>query len=385
MRKTPQTPSRPARFIMFEEYIAFARRNKIRALVTLICISVCAFGIWCLSAALTAADTVLDRELEQMGFGGVIISGKSGSAVSAALAQDISQLDSVLQALPIIYVKATDERGNSLLLWGVWEDNSSLLSVDMRSGRAIDADDVAGAARVCLTDSGTAAQQLLRVEINDMLMEFECIGQADLGAGLVRTLAGSDCEQIICVPATFLAALEPQAGYKLMSVKVVPNADYETIKQQLNVLLGDGFRITDLSTQRDSLERVLGAVELALSAVAAITVIVCAGAVMTALCSYVAENTRIIGIKRALGGRRFDIASEYIALAAGLSGVCALPGTILGMLLSGAVCKRLNIAAPGFGSAILLICGAALFGAVCGLYPAVHAAQLDPAQALRSD
>jgi putative ABC transport system permease protein len=122
------------------------------------------------------------------------------------------------------------------------------------------------------------------------------------------------------------------------------------------------------------------------TALPAIGLIVGALVIMNIMLVAVAERTREIGIRKALGATRGNILSQFLIEAATLSVIGAAIGIAGGIGLAKIVQATTPLPAAvalwSIGAALLLGAGV---GIVAGVYPASRAARLDPIAALRQE
>jgi putative ABC transport system permease protein len=125
---------------------------------------------------------------------------------------------------------------------------------------------------------------------------------------------------------------------------------------------------------------------LVLGAIAGVSLVVGGIGIMNIMLATVTERTQEIGIRRALGAKRRDIAAQFLVETIILS--CG--GGVLGVFVGIAGAYLLTWAAElpvviRLWSPILAFGVSVFVGLVSGIYPARRAARLDPVEALRHE
>jgi putative ABC transport system permease protein len=121
-------------------------------------------------------------------------------------------------------------------------------------------------------------------------------------------------------------------------------------------------------------------------ALPAIGLIVGAIVIMNIMLVAVAERTREIGVRKALGARRRDILGQFLVESMTLSVIGAIAGIIAGFGVAEAVKAASPLPATvALWSVIVAVTVGAGVGIISGVYPASRAARLDPVVALRQE
>jgi len=139
----------------------------------------------------------------------------------------------------------------------------------------------------------------------------------------------------------------------------------------------------EILRQREQAQRVFNVVT---GAVATISLLVGGIGIMNIMLASVAERTREVGLRRALGARRRDVAAQFLVESSLLTVVGGAIGSALGLV--GSFLIQRFAGWPTAVHPLMLVVAllvALLVGVGFGYYPAWHASQLEPMAALRRE
>jgi len=147
----------------------------------------------------------------------------------------------------------------------------------------------------------------------------------------------------------------------------------------------DDFSISTPDQIIQQFDKITGLVGLVAIAISALGLLVGGIGVMNIMLVSVTERTREIGVRKALGARRFDIVGQFLFEAMALTGLGGTLGIIVAVLITlliGALVPALPSSVPTWAvvAAFTVSCAVGLF---FGVWPAVKASRLDPVEALR--
>jgi putative ABC transport system permease protein len=145
------------------------------------------------------------------------------------------------------------------------------------------------------------------------------------------------------------------------------------------------FAVQNQNDTLSALSAVTATFTLLLGAIGGISLLVGGIGIMNIMLVSVNERTREIGIRKAVGGRRRDILSQFLIEAITLTGTGGLLGIVLGWAIT-VVVKQIQSGVPIAitpGTVAVAVGVSVAIGVIFGLYPAMRAARLHPIEALR--
>ncbi len=146
----------------------------------------------------------------------------------------------------------------------------------------------------------------------------------------------------------------------------------------------DNFSIQTSQQIVEQFHQIIGATAIVMVVLSSIGLLVGGVGVMNIMLVSVTERTREIGVRKAIGARRSDIAWQFLFEAMTLTG----SGGVIGVLVFGSVAmliphfSTMKASVPVWAVAAGLAVSVGV-GLIFGVWPAMKAARLDPVDALR--
>jgi putative ABC transport system permease protein len=191
------------------------------------------------------------------------------------------------------------------------------------------------------------------------------------------------------LPAAVKQSVDPHKLATSFVVYVKPGKNPDVIARLINHELPDlkASGPTEFITQIVASLSTLNAIIIG---IAMISLMVGGLSVINTMTMAVSERTREIGIRKAIGASNGAIMRQFIAEAAIIGMTGGLTGLVLGWMFTSVVNAAMEVSGtPLFLVTTRLAVGSVLFatvlGVFSGLYPAWHAANLNPVEALRHE
>ena len=149
------------------------------------------------------------------------------------------------------------------------------------------------------------------------------------------------------------------------------------------------FTVRSMTDAINILSTVTNALRLFLTAMAAISLIVGGIGILNIMLATVAERTREIGLRKAVGATNGFIMRQFLLEAGALTFLGGVVGIIIGVIISFLISLLMRYLGFDWAfvvslwSLFLAVGVSILTGVIFGLYPALKASRLDPIEALR--
>jgi putative ABC transport system permease protein len=387
---------------------------KLRATLTLIGILVGVAGLVLIDAYGQATRVAMDTMFGSAGATLVTIdyTPPTSSGVIASSSQStLSPRDvQALQRVPHVTAASGRVMGSQQLVagsnnftsmvWGGGPVIQSVQNLSLRSGRFYTQQDDASGAAVAVI-SQTAADKLFPG--TDPVGQQLRIGNVDFQViGVLRaqgmTPAGHDLDEIVYVPlGSSQQRLFGKEGFDNILVQVDAQANVAGAETAINQVLSQNhrlgvgqpadFTVKSFAENIDAAARAIATINLVLDVIVGVALLIGGVGIANVMLASVAQRTREIGLRMAVGARSTDVQLQFLLEAATLSLVGGVLGVGLGFGLWWLILQMPMVAGlslwPSVGGVVLAVVAALVVGLVFGFYPARRAARLDPVEALR--
>ena len=149
------------------------------------------------------------------------------------------------------------------------------------------------------------------------------------------------------------------------------------------------FTVRNIADAVTLLSTITDALRLFLTAMAAISLVVGGVGILNIMLATVAERTREIGLRKAVGANNKSIMYQFLLEAGCLTFLGGILGIIIGIIISYLISLLMHYLGyewaflVSISSVILAVGVSILTGVIFGLYPALKASRLNPIDALR--
>ena len=365
--------------------------NKMRSFLTMLGIIIGVMSVVVLVSIVQSTTNSVSSAIASMGSDLITVSVTDEDVVlDAEDYMPLEQYSAISGVAPYLTVSSTARSGSnytSVSAIGVTGEYMDVAGRDLESGRAIATSDLDW--RTYTAVIGTEVAGELYEGYDVIGKTFTMSGHTFTIVGLL-TESGSSTDSQILIPLTTAQRISDSTSIsncyvQASSTNSVSQAQSLTEQQMLS-LTGDedSYDVYNMSEILDTMDDVMSTLSLMLGGIAAISLLVGGIGIMNIMLVSVAERTREIGIRKAIGARRSHIMMQFLIEACVLSilgGLIGLGLSALGLQIYGLIADTTIsmewVAAMGS----LLFC--VIIGVAFGSYPAAKASKMTPIDALQ--
>ena len=311
------------------------------------------------------------------------------------------EIDGLHAIVPSVEGSASLQRGKTTVdasYTGTSAEFNEGFNWPVLGGRPLNADDLRLARKVCLL--GDDVYATLFQGANPLGKEILLNGDRYVVVGVLdeRVRFGRSEGNIVLVPyTTAQKRLRGEDHFSELTLFVEDLDAVERVVAAVRRVLrrhhehGDDFRIETSQGEIDDANEFFRVLQQVGGGIAGISLLVGGIGIMNILLVSVAERTREIGIRKALGAKPRHILGQFLAESVVLSMVGGLLGILSGLGLGLGAAFVIQQLAPGAPFTSIVSAESVLWavgfssavGIFFGVYPAFRAARLDPVEALR--
>ena len=398
------------------------KSNKMRAILTMLGIII---GIAAVIGILTVGDGLsgaITGTMSSFGASNITISLRQSDRDAPAMTEEDLISMEMLQEMRSRYgheiatISLTQSVGSGQVKDGRLYANVSISGVnaeyftanetELLAGRFLKDRDEEGSRMICVVSDklvnnlfGGDLQAALGSELNVQWyqenLRFHIVGVYEYEASMfmISTASERDISTAIYIPVSTAKQLtDAEDGFTSINIQADPDADSLMVAQELEQFLNRYYRnnpnyqifAMSMDSIIESVDSVMDTLSVAISVIAAISLLVGGIGVMNIMLVSVTERTREIGTRKALGATNANIRLQFVVESALICLVGGIFGIILGAVMGYVGSYLLEAPTlPSLGSIALAVGFSLAVGVFFGYYPANKAAKMDPIEALR--
>jgi len=400
-------------FQSFIEALESLTSNKVRSALTMLGIVIGVGAVIAMMAIGAGAQSSITEQISSIGVnllyvnpGGDARDAKPLTLKDAQAIASPQYADSISHVAPVVQgrmdVSVPGESTNTTLI-GVTPEYFQVQEVTLSSGQLISQEQVDSYAPVVLLGSDVA-KALFNTQDGLIGETVRIQGQIFRVVGVLGTQGGTgfgsqDDRVLVPLTTSMMRLVRRSNPGEVDSIMVqassteMVNTATEKVTQVLRArhkTLGeDDFTVLSTQSLLETADQITGIMTAFLGGIAGVSLLVGGIGIMNIMLVTVSERTREIGLRKAVGARKWDIRLQFLVESSLLS----LGGGVIGIMIGWGLAALVGWIASSssislspvvkIDSVLMATLFSAAVGLFFGIYPANRAAGLEPVEALR--
>ena len=401
---------------IFKIAIRAIKANKMRSVLTSLGIIIGVAAVIVMLAIGNGAQISLQNEMRSMGTNLIMIRSGSSTSGGARMGHGSQptlkngDADAIQEKIPAVHLAVPVVNDSGQIVYGNANWATSIVGTDNRYfeikewdlayGHFFTETDIRSANKVAILGQTVAKELFGDIDPLGKTIRIKGIPFMVIGALTARGQSGpgQDQDDMVYLPLSTVQKKVSGSQFpdmvNMLMLQTYSAEDTYSSQEEISALLRqrhnlginkeNDFTIMNLTQFMEMMQNSTQIMTILLGSIASISLLVGGIGIMNIMLVSVTERTREIGIRMAIGAKRWDIRMQFLTEALILSLIGGLIGVVIG--ICGAFILPMLTTFPATLSAfyvVLPFCFSGLVGLIFGFFPAYKASLLNPINALR--
>jgi len=374
--------------------------SKVRAFLTMLGIIIGVSSVIILVSVGQGTTSQITEQLNGLGTNQLTVNITGRGATTSLTYEEalaLGDIEGIENVAPVISGNVTAKHNTenvSVTVEGITPSYEDVKDFHVQSGRFLLDIDTEYRQKVALIGTGTAEDLFgtddpvgQKVQLNGI--SYKIVGLLEAKGS---SLSGSN-DDILLIPIATAERQLKSKGVRSITIATTSADTVASVKEKLENTLDakfnyadNAFSVFDSQEMLETVNSTTATLSMALAGIAGISLFVGGIGIMNIMIVSVNERTREIGIRKAIGAKKFDILAQFMIESIVLSGLGGVIGVGIGVAGSWLLGKYTSLTVSiAWDMVMISFVFSLLIGVIFGMMPANKAARLRPIHALRNE